>query len=180
MSQLLGLVNATHKAKSGGHIGLFTTQDLAHLLGKESNQSFSKFLHKAVKKNLIEKVCKNIFINPSSPPTGKGILFHIAKILRWDEFLYISLESQLSYLGIISQVVIDRLTIMTTGRSYLIKTKYGTIEFTHTSRSLESIKDGVYFDGEISGFRAYKERAIGDLKRVGRNVAMINEEHNAE
>ena len=66
----MGLVNATHRAKSNGNIGLFTTQDLALLLGKEVNQSFSKFLHKAVKKNILEKVCKNIFVNSTSPFWG--------------------------------------------------------------------------------------------------------------
>lgn len=178
MSQVTDLIMATHKAQKGGHCGLFSTRDLAHLLGTEANQTFSKFLHKAVKRGFLEKVCQNLFINPTCPPTGRGVLFQVAKMLRWDEFLYISLESQLSYLGLIPQVVVDSLTIMTTGRSYVVKTKYGTIEFTHTSRSLESIAPGVYFDEEIGGFRATRDRAIGDQKRVGRNVEMIVDEDN--
>ncbi len=41
------------------------------------------------------------------------------------------LESALSEYGVISQIPIDRLTIMTTGRKGHYKTPYGTIEFTH-------------------------------------------------
>lgn len=180
MGKMLHIVRATLTATKKGHCGLFTTQDLAMLTDSVPNQSFSKLLHKATKAGVLEKVCKNIFINPLSPPEGRGVLHKIASILHWNKFIYISLESQLSYLGVISQVMPNQLTLMTTGRSGSIKTKYGIIEFTHTSRSLDKINKEVYFDHEIGAFRATKDKAIMDLKRVGRNLDMIQEAENAE
>ena len=174
MSKLRYLTNATIKATNAGHCGLFTTKDLALLTQANSDINFTKFLHKAVKVGVLEKVCKNVFINPLSLPEVKGVLSRVASILHWDKFIYLSLESQLSYLGVISQVMMNRLTVMTTGRSALIKTKYGLIEFTHTSRKVASIDDEVYFDPDIGIFRATKEKAIKDLKRAGRNVGMIS------
>lgn len=173
MSKLRKISEVTLKSKKSGHSGLFTTNDLALLINSEVDSNFPKFLHKAVKAGVLEKVCTNVFINPLVPPEGKGVLVKIANIIHWNKFVYISMESQLSYLGIISQVIMDRLTVMTTGRSGVIKTKYGTIEFTHTSRTIESIKDEIYFDPDIGAFRATKEKALKDLKRVGRNINMI-------
>ena len=174
MTKLREISNETIKAGKLGHSGLFTTKDIALLINEEPDGNFTKLLHKAVKANVLEKVCKNLFINPLSPPEAKGLLPRIANILHWDKFIYVSLESQLSHLGIISQVVMNHLTLMTTGRSSLIKTKYGVIEFTHTSRNISSIKDEIYFDPDIGLFRATEDKAIKDLKRVGRNLEMLN------
>lgn len=69
---------------------------------------------------------------------------------------------------------------MTTGRSGEFITDYGTIEFTHTSRRINLVEHDVYFDNEVGMFRANKERAIADLKRVGRNTDMIEDEIHAQ
>ena len=180
MSKLRKLTESTLKAVNSGHSGLFTTTDLALLTDSKLGSNFNKFLHNAVKTNVLEKVCKTVFINPMCPPTGKGVLIKIANILHWDKFVYVSLESQLSYLGCISQLTMDRVTLMTTGRKGVIKTKYGVIEFTHTRRNIHSIEKGVYFDPEVGAFRATKEKAIKDLKRVGRNVEMLKDVSDAE
>lgn len=60
-----------------------------------------------------------------------------------DEYNYINLESALSECGIISQISIDRLPIMTTDRKGEYKTSYGVIEFTHTKRSVTDILDNI-------------------------------------
>ena len=54
--------------------------------------------------------------------------------MRRGEYSYISLETMLSEYGAISQVPIDRLTVMTTGRKGEYETPFGVIEFTHTKR----------------------------------------------
>lgn len=92
----------------------------------------------------------------------------IAKTLRRGEYNYISLESALSEYGIISQIPIDRLTIMTTGRKGEYKTSYGVIEFTHTKRSVTDILDNIHSVGRPLRM-ASKQAAERDLKRVGRN-----------
>jgi predicted transcriptional regulator of viral defense system len=175
MSKLRKLSEKTISARKAGRYGLFTTSDLALLLNEPKSSNFSKFLHKAAKAKVLTRVCKDIYLNPLMPPDSKGVLENIALLLHWDKFLYISLESQLSYLGIISQVLINHLTIMTTGRSRKVETIYGVIEFTHTNHSVDSLSEHVYFDPDIGIFRAKKDKAIRDLNRVGRNVQMLEE-----
>ena len=175
MSKLRKLTEKTMAAIKGGHYGLFTTHDLALLLDETKSQSFNKFLHKATKAGVLTNICKNIYINPLMPPDGVGILAKIALLLHWIKFLYISLESQLSHIGLISQVLINHITIMTTGRSGKVKTIYGTIEFTHTNYTAESLKEDVYFDPHVGIFRAKEYKAIKDLNRVGRNVQMLED-----
>jgi hypothetical protein len=175
MSKLRRITEKTIASRKDGHYGLFTTNDLALLLDEPKSSNFSKFLHKASKLGVLTNVCKNIYINPLMPPDGRGVLAKIALLLHWDKFIYISLESQLSHIGLISQVLINHITIMTTGRSGKVDTIYGSIEFTHTSCSVESLTGDIYFDPDIGIFRAKEHKAIKDLNRVGRNVQMMEE-----
>ena len=62
-------------------------------------------------------------------------------------YSYVSLESALSLYGAISQVPIDRLTVLTTGREGEFKTPFGVIEFTHTKRSVSEIIENVVQTG---------------------------------
>ena len=175
MSKLRALTEATVKARHGGHCGLFTANDLALMVNTPMSPNFSKLLHRATKANVLVSVCRNIYANPLVPPTGAGVLAKIALLLHWNKFIYISLESQLSHLGVISQVLINHLTLMTTGRSGTINTLYGTIEFTHTSQALEALEGQVYFDSDTGIFRAKENKAIKDLKRVGRNTHLLED-----
>ncbi len=80
----------------------------------------------------------------------------------------------LSEYGAISQVPIDRLTVMTTGRRGTYTTPYGTIEFTHTSRGLPDILVGSREVGRPLRL-ATPQTAWRDLKRVGRNIHIMDE-----
>lgn len=163
-------------AAKNGHSGLFKSSDLALLIGEPLSLNFRKYLYKAEKTGVLERVSRGVYMNPNSPPETSDVLIKLAKLLHWNKFIYISLESQLSYLGVISQISIDRLTVMTTGKSRVVKSKFGTIEFTHTKHSVESLDDDIYFDDDFKVFRAHKEKAIRDLKRVGRNIQMLEGE----
>ena len=173
MNKLRELTEVTVNARNGGHCGIFTANDLALMLNTPMSPNFSKFLHRATKAGVLVNICRNIYGNPLVPPSGTGVLAKIALLLHWNKFIYISLESQLSHLGIISQVLINHLTLMTTGRTGKVKTLYGTIEFTHTRQTFEALEGELYFDPDIGIFRAKKERAIRDLKRVGRNIHLL-------
>ena len=75
------------------------------------------------------------------------ILYNTASKLRSDYFNYLSLESVLSEAGIISQVPMSWLSFMSTGRSSIIKCgNYGTIEFVHTKKKIESFIEDIYYD----------------------------------
>jgi hypothetical protein len=176
MTSYQALIGATIRARSAGHSGLFSTADLALLMQRPKDVAFSRFLSAAVRAGVLNRVCRNIYVNLLAEPEGKGILAKIAMRMHWDKFIYISLESQLSYLGVISQVMMNRITVMTTGRSNIITSSYGVIEFTHTKNLVEELKAEVYWDTEIGIFRAKEARAIQDLKRVGRNLHMLDVE----
>jgi len=178
MSKLRTLIEETVRAKNAGHFGIFTAADLALMLDERPSPTFIKFLAKAATNSSLERVARGLYINSVAPPNSTGVLEKIASLLHKRHFIYVSLETELSRIGVISQVPIRRLTMMTTGRSGEHKTKYGIIEFTHTKRSLDSLNEGVYYDIESRVFRATKEQAMIDLRRVGRNIHMIAEEPN--
>ena len=171
----LKVTTALHLAIKNGHFGIFTTRDIGLATEESVNDNFRKKLSKGVSKGWLLKVCRDIYALPGNEPTKRGVLEYIASRLHWDKFIYVSLESELSRQGIISQIPFGYLTVMSQGRSGKIETRYGTIEFTHTSRKNLSEED-VYYDPDTRIFRARAKRAIADLKRVGRNTDMINEE----
>lgn len=74
--------------------------------------------------------------------------------------------------GFISQVPVDRLTIMTTGREGEYPTPFGTIEFTHTKRSVPAILERCVDSGRALRL-ATETAAIADLRRVGRNQHLL-------
>lgn len=86
---------------------------------------------------------------------------------------YISLESQLSFTGDISQVMMDRVTVMTKGRSGEFTTPYGVIELAHTKKPVAALMPNLYFDPEIKMYRANTEQALADLKHCNRNLHML-------
>lgn len=75
--------------------------------------------------------------------------------------------------GVISQIPLDRLSIMTTGREGVYKTAYGTIEFTHTKRSISDIIDNIRTIEKRPLRIATQGAALRDLKRVGRNLHLL-------
>ena len=85
-----------------------------------------------------------------------------------------SLESILSEYGVISQIPVNRMTVMTTGASGLVETPYGVIEFTHTKRgAAEIVKHTLLSKGRPLRI-ATKRAAVRDLLRVGRNANMMD------
>ena len=104
------------------------------------------------------------------------MLEEIAVSKRRGEFSYVSLESALCEFGVISQIMIDRITVMTTGRSAEITTPWGVIEFTHTARTGRDIYDStLHMEGRPLRI-ARLEAALRDLRRVGRNLHMVDME----
>ncbi|ENV2994162.1 hypothetical protein ACFJZ3_003863 [Vibrio vulnificus] len=126
-----------------------------------------------MKNQFLERVARGTYLYTLSKDRfSANTLEIIAKTLRRGEYSYVSLESALSEYGVISQIPVDRLTVMTTGRKGEYKTQYGVIEFTHTKKSVPDIIDNVRSVGRPLRI-ATKEAAIRDLKRVGRNVHLI-------
>jgi len=151
-------------------------RDLEKLFPEEGEKALEKSLQRMVGDGLLQRVAKGLYVNPAASSKSRWVAEEIAKALRPGCLSYVSLESILSEYGAISQIPIDRLTIMTTGRSGVHRTPYGTIEFTHTKRPRAEILEGTQaFKGRPLRI-ATRSAAVRDLLRVGRNANMIIEE----
>ena len=166
------LITALSKAtKAGG--GIHSATELAFMLGLPCDPAFRKFLADCVKKGLLRRVVKGLYESVITPPEPDTAIYKIIKKLRSGVLNYISLESQLSHTGEISQIIMGRVTVITKGRSACFDTPYGVIEFTHTKKPVEHIATNVYYDPDIKMYRAHTEQAIADLKHCQRNLHML-------
>jgi predicted transcriptional regulator of viral defense system len=122
----------------------------------------------------LQRVAKGVYVNPMARSKKGQVVEDIAAVLRRGHFSYVSRESMLSEYGVISQVPMSRITLMTTGANGLYETPYGTIEFTHTKRHpAELIQRTRNVKGRPLRI-ATKQAAVADLRRAGRNVNMID------
>lgn len=153
---------------------VFTRADLAKLFHEDSPRAFKAGLQRLVADGVLERPVRGVYVYAFAH-SRDHLIEHVAKALRRGEYNYISLESALSEYGAMSQVPVDRLTVMTTGRKGTYKTPYGTIEFTHTKRPVEDLLN------RMTGTKrplhlAFPQAAWSDLKRVGRNVHLVDEQ----
>ncbi len=153
---------------------VFTRQDMATLFPQEGFKTLSKSLERLVRAGLLIRACRGVYVNALATARDGRLLEHIAVALRRGEYNYISLESMLSEYGAISQVPMDRITVMTTGRKGEYRTPFGVIEFTHTSRSVTDILEATSKSTVRPLRMASSGAAWRDLKRVGRNTHMVN------
>lgn len=160
-------------AKAGG--GVHTSTELAFLMGEPLTPTFTKFLAACAKKGIVRRLATGIFESNVTPPNPRTAIYQIIKKLRGDVLTYISLESQLSYTGDISQQIMDRVTLMTKGRSGEFSTPYGIIEFVHTKQPVSKLMPNLYYDSDIKIYRANKEQALIDLKNCKRNLQMLED-----
>jgi predicted transcriptional regulator of viral defense system len=155
---------------------VFTRRDLARLFPEDSPQALNKGIARLLDKGLLERVCRGVYINPLARQKDSRLLEHVAVAMRRGEYNYLSLESALSEYGAISQIPLDRLTVMTTGRKGEYRTPYGVIEFTHTARPAQDILAHTVLVPERPLRVATRAKAWRDLKRVGRNLALVDRE----
>lgn len=154
---------------------VFIKRDLVKLFPQDHAKTLDEGLHRLVKAGLLQRACRGVYVNENAQSFDSYAIEHIAKALRRHEYNYVSLESMLSEYGLISQIPLDRLTVMTTGRKGTYKTLYGVIEFTHTKRSTKNILGHIKTVTGRPLRIATKKTALRDLKRVGRNLHLIIE-----
>ncbi len=160
--------------KQGRYV--FRKHELAKLFPHDSEKTFSEALSRLVKASILRRACRSVYVNENAKSFDSNTIERIAKALRPGEYNYLSLESMLSEYGVISQIPVGRITVMTTGRKGIYHTPYGTIEFTHTKRSTLNIIQSIYRVSDRPLRMATKQTAWRDLKRVGRNLDLVNEE----
>ncbi len=152
---------------------VFAARDLTKVLHGDSKRAHDATVARLVKERVLERATKGVYVYRFAREHGVDTIELIARTLRRHHYNYISLESALSEWGVISQVPIDRLTVMTTGRKGEYHTPYGVIEFTHTQRSVMDILASFVDRGRPLPI-ATKQAAIRDLRRVGRNIHLMS------
>ncbi len=179
MNQTAALKVLRYWDKQGKFV--FSKREIAKLFPDNLSKTIDEGLSRLVKKGVLQRACRGVHVYKDAQSFDGYVIEHIAKSLRQGYYNYVSLESMLSEYGVISQIPIDRLTIMTTGRSGTYKTSYGVIEFTHTKRPIADIITNLQTVVGRPLRITSKEIAWRDLKRVGRNTEMVNmEEFNNE
>jgi hypothetical protein len=99
----------------------------------------------------------------------------VAALIRSDAFNYISLETVLSDSGVISQVPMNWISVMSSGRSYALSCgALGTINFVHTNQKPADLRHQLTYDTRCGLWRANVALALRDMKRAHRNCDLID------
>jgi predicted transcriptional regulator of viral defense system len=154
---------------------VFAASDLAAAVPECGH--LAGLLSRAAKASLLKRVCRGIYLYPVPDyPTGH-LLFHAAARLRAGEFNYISLETVLSEAGVISQVPMNWISIMTSGRSHVVDCgDYGHIEFVHTAQRPDDVSGELTYDPDRRLWRASVRQALRDMKATRRSLELVDEE----
>jgi hypothetical protein len=151
----------------------FTLASFSALMGGIEPAYLKLMMKRLSDQGILVRAARGVYVNPharSLPPDARrGLL----RFLRPREITYVSLESKLSEAGVISQIA-TALTCMTTGSPGRFDTPWGAIEFTHTDRKIEVGSDVIVQDDGT--LEATIRTAVRDLRRVGRNLDLIDKE----
>ena len=154
---------------------LFSLHDLEAVTPQLSSTAFKAMIGRAIKNNLLKRVCRGLYLYPKVDYPSGLVLYHVAARLRANEFNYISLESALSTAGVISQIPINWITIMSTGRTYTVDCgEFGHIEFIHTKKELDSIAMQLSYDSGCHLWRASVSQALQDMESTRRSTDLVD------
>jgi hypothetical protein len=155
----------------------FTPATFSALLGEPEQRYRRLMMKRLADQGVLIRAARGVYVNPHARSMPNDVRRGLIRFLRPRELSYVGLESKLSEAGAISQVT-AALTCMTTGSPGRFDTPWGAIEFTHTDRPIAVGTDVHARDDGV--LEATVERSARDLRRVGRNTGLIDEETLAE
>jgi predicted transcriptional regulator of viral defense system len=154
---------------------VFSAADLAAAV--PPCRQLAVLLSRATKSGLLRRICKGIYFYPVAAYPAGHLLFHAAARLRAEAFNYLSLETVLSDAGVISQVPINWISLMSSGRSHVVDCgDYGHIEFVHTAQRPDDVAGELVYDPDRHLWRASMRQALRDMKATRRSLELVNEE----
>ena len=165
---------------------LFAAQDLRALLPALSDNAFKTLLSRAAQGGhagvhsgvRLQRVCRGVYaaaLGMQTPNSSGLLLFHVAALLRAHAFNYISLETALSAQGLISQVPMNWISIMSSGRSSVVPCgQWGTIEFVHTKRRPDAVASQLHYDSACRLWRANPALALRDMRVTRRSMDLVD------
>jgi hypothetical protein len=175
--QPLRKLRDTLESLAGPERYLFKVNDFKCLFSGMKDGALLVLLGRAQRDGLLERFCHGLYLYPRAARPRGYELYHAAARLREDSFCYLSLESVLSELGLISQIPIGWITLETKGRGGIIRCgKWGNIEFIHTAKLFDSIAAHLSYESQIHLWRADAELALEDMKRAKRSMELVTRE----
>jgi hypothetical protein len=151
----------------------YTPATFSALLGEPEPNYLKLRMKRLADEGVLIRAARGVYVNPHARSLPSDVRRGLIRFLRPRELSYVSLEWKLSEAGAISQGA-TVLTCMTTGSPGRFDTPWGAIEFTHTDREIAVGADVHARDDGV--LEATVERAARDLRRVGRNTGLIDEE----
>lgn len=174
MQPIRQLTQSLAQLASSAHY-LFTPHDLRALFPDLADSAFKVLLTRSVRAGILTRVCRGLYLYEPALPADGLTLFRAAACLRADGFNYISLETALSDAGVISQVPINRISIMSSGRSNVISCgRWGSIEFVHTDQQPADMAAQLVYDARCGLWRASVAQALRDMRATRRNMDLID------
>jgi hypothetical protein len=155
----------------------FTPPSFSVLMGGIEPAYLKLMMKRLSGQGVLIRAARGIYVNPHARSLPSDVRRGLLRFLRPREITYVSLESRLSDAGIISQIP-TTLTCMTTGSPGRFETPWGAVELTHTDRTIRVGTD--VFPQDDGTLEATTRTAVRDLRRVGRNLDLIDEEGLAE
>jgi len=154
---------------------LFSLDDLRGAFPETGPGGFKALLSRAEQGGLLLRVCRGIYLYPRVAYPAGLVLFHAAAKLRADAFNYLSLETVLSDAGVISQIPLHWITLMSSGRSHNVNCgRFGHVEFVHTKRRPEAVANELSYDPVCHLWRASVALALRDMQLTRRSTELVN------
>ena len=154
---------------------LFTSSDLRSLLPEHSESAFKTLLSRAVSEGYLSRICRGLYLFDKANPDRGLLLHHIAAKLRPLGLNYLSLETVLSDAGVISQIPMNRIALMSSGRSSIIDCgPWGSIEFVRTHQQANDLVGQLQYDPQSRLWRANVSQALRDMRATHRSLDLID------
>ena len=142
---------------------------------EQSQGGFKALVCRGVKGGLLKRICHGLYLYPEVEYPSGLVLFHAAARLRAGAFNYISLETALSDAGVISQIPMSWITVMSSGRSHIVNCgDFGRIEFVHTKKRPENLTHHLIYDPHCRLWRASVALAMKDMQATKRSTDLID------
>lgn len=162
---------------SGAELALFTLNDLRCLLPGRPLGALKVLVGRAEKAGLLGRVCRGLYLYPRVFVADGLLLYRAAARLRADRLNYLSLESVLSDAGVISQIPMNWITVMSSGRSRIVDCGgFGRIEFIHTKKHPAELHEELTYDPRCGLWRASVALALRDMKSARRSLDLVDRE----
>ena len=151
----------------------YRSRDIELLL-EERGEKLRSTIRRLIDTRILVRVSRDLYWHPTTTATKFQPIEEIAALLRIGSSCYVGMESAASRWGIISQIPVDRLTVVTTGREGAFPTPFGTIEFIHTRADAFEIAENTV-DVPNSPLRlATRRYTVVGLKRARRSLDLID------